>query len=75
MAQGDDAGKLMGLSNFATAGAPLVAQALGAPIDLLNTLWQGQWMGYSMLFLLGAFVIIISTVLLVKVPEHTAPAT
>jgi MFS family permease len=75
MAQGDDAGKLMGLSNFATAGAPLVAQALGVPIDLLNTLWQGQWMGYSMLFLLGAFVIIISTVLLVKVPEHKAAAT
>jgi hypothetical protein len=31
-------------------------------------------MGYSMLFLLGAFVIIISTVLLVKVPEHKAAA-
>jgi MFS family permease len=72
MAQGEDAGKLMGLSNLATAGAPLIAQFLGGPIDLLNSMWPGKWQGYTMLFLLTAFVILLSTIILVKVPEHRA---
>jgi MFS family permease len=72
MAQGEDAGKLMGLSNLATAGAPLIAQLLGGPIDLLNNMWPGRWHGYTMMFILTAFMILISTIVLVKVPEHRA---
>ncbi len=74
MAQGEDAGKLMGLSNLATAGAPLLAQLLGMPIDYLNLLWPGKWHGYTMMFLFTAFVILLSTIILVKVPEHRASA-
>jgi MFS family permease len=74
MAQGEDAGKLMGLSNLATAGAPLLAQLLGMPIDYLNLLWPGKWHGYTMMFLFTAFVILLSTIILVKVPEHRATA-
>ena len=70
MVQGEDAGKLMGLSNLATGGGPLIAQFLGGPIDLLNNIWPGKFYGYTMLFVLAAFVILLSTIILVKVPEH-----
>ena len=74
MVQGEDAGKLMGLSNLATGGGPLIAQFLGGPIDLLNNIWPGKFYGYTMLFVLAAFVILLSTIILIKVPEHRAIA-
>lgn len=72
MAQGEDAGKLMGLSNLATAGAPLLAQFIGGPIDILNSMWPGLWYGYTMMFLVTALFILLSTLILVKVPEYRA---
>jgi len=72
MAQGEDAGKLMGLSNLATAGAPLLAQFNGGPIDIINRMWPGRWHGYTMMFLLTALFILLSTLILAKVPEYRA---
>jgi MFS family permease len=72
MAQGEDAGKLMGLSNLATAGAPLLAQFIGGPIDIINSMWPGRWHGYTMMFLLTALFILLSTLILAKVPEYRA---
>jgi hypothetical protein len=60
----------MGLSNLATAGAPLLAQFLGVPIDMFNSMWPGLWHGYTMMLSLSAFVILLSTILLVKIPEQ-----
>jgi len=72
MAQGEDAGKLMGLSNLATAGAPLLAQFIGGPIDIINSMWPGRWHGYTMMCLLTALFILLSTLILAKVPEYRA---
>jgi MFS family permease len=65
-----EAGKFLGLTNLATAGAGAVGRLEGPLIDLLNNARPGQWWGWTMLFTLGAVCILASTVLLVKIPER-----
>jgi len=73
LAPAAEAGKFLGLTNLATAGAGAVGRLEGPLIDLLNNAWPGQWWGWTMLFTLGAVCILVSTVLLVKIPEHADP--
>jgi MFS family permease len=70
LAPAAEAGKFLGLTNLATAGAGAVGRLEGPLIDLLNHARPGQWWGWTMLFALGAVCILISTVLLVKIPER-----
>ncbi|OGO37426.1 MAG: hypothetical protein A2W35_16195 [Chloroflexi bacterium RBG_16_57_11] len=62
-----EAGKFMGLTNLATAGAGALGRLEGPFIDLLNNARPGAWWGYSGLFLMGAVSIAVSAVLLAKV--------
>lgn len=64
LAPAEEAGKFLGLTNLATAGAAAAGRLEGPIIDLLNNAWPGAWMGYVGLFLLGAVCILFSAVLL-----------
>ncbi len=70
LAPAAEAGKFLGLTNLATAGAGAVGRLEGPLIDLLNNARPGHWWGWMMLFSLGAVCILVSTVLLVQVPER-----
>ena len=50
----DEAGKYLGLSNIATAGAGAVSRLAGPMIDGLNALRPGAFLGYPALFVLAA---------------------
>jgi Na+/melibiose symporter-like transporter len=59
LAPPDEAGKYLGLTNLATAGAGVVARAAGALWDLLNNSAPGSWHGYMILFFsAGGFALI-----------------
>jgi Na+/melibiose symporter-like transporter len=63
----EQAGKYMGLSNLATAGAGASARLAGPLIDLVNNLWPGEFLGYPTLFLIAALVALTGTILLKKI--------
>jgi MFS family permease len=67
LAPAAEAGKFMGLTNLATAGAGALGRLEGPMIDLLNHARPGAWWGYSGLFLMGAVSIAVSALLLTKV--------
>ena len=69
LAAGKEAGRLLGLTNLATAGASAFSKLLGVPIDLANNALPGKFLGYSGLFLLGALGAFASILLLIKVNE------
>ena len=62
-----EAGKFLGLTNLATAGAGALSRLEGPAIDILNNARPGTWMGYTMLFLFGGFCILVSALLLRRV--------
>ena len=62
-----EAGKFMGLTNLATAGAAAVGRLEGPLIDALNNARPGAWLGYMGLFLTGAICILASAFLLTAV--------
>lgn len=64
-----EAGKYLGLSNLATAGAGALARLEGPAVDWLNGLWPGQWAGYTALFIFGAACILLSALLLIRIKE------
>jgi len=64
-----EAGKFLGLTNLATAGASAFSKLGGIPIDLANNAVPGRFLGYSGLFLLGGIFALASLFLLVKVKE------
>jgi MFS family permease len=72
LAPRSDAGKYLGLTNIATAGASAVSKLFGIPIDIINNTYPGQFFGYSGLFLLGGIFSLISMLLLnnIKEPSH-----
>ena len=72
LAPATEAGKFLGLTNLATAGAGALGRLEGPAIDLLNRARPGQWWGYIALFLFGGVCTLLSIVLLVKVPERRA---
>ncbi len=69
LAPKDQAGKFLGLTNLATAGASAFSRLLGVPIDLLNHAFPGRYLGYSALFILGGVGALLSLFLLARVKE------
>jgi len=65
-----EAGKFLGLTNLATAGASAVSKLGGIPIDMVNNAFPGHYYGYSGLFVLGGIFALISMLLLHKVKEN-----
>jgi len=70
LAPKEEAGKFLGLTNLATAGASAVSKLGGIPIDIANNAFPGQYFGYSGLFVLGGIFALISMLLLRKVTEN-----
>jgi len=66
---GEEAGKYMGLSNLATAGAAAVSRLGGPLIDGVNALQPGAYLGYSVLFVLAAIFALSGTLLLQRVQK------
>jgi len=62
-----EAGKYLGLTNLATAGAGALARLEGPILDWLNHLWPGLWLGYKGLFLFGGIAIFLSLFILRKI--------
>jgi MFS family permease len=62
-----EAGKYLGLTNLATAGAGALARLEGPILDWLNQLWPGLWAGYKGLFLFGGIAIFLSLFILRKI--------
>ena len=67
LAPSEQAGKYLGLSNLATAGAGAIARLTGPLIDVLNNAKEGLFYGYTFLFILGAITTLTSIFLLHKV--------
>lgn len=64
----EEAGRYLGISNLATAGAGVVAGFVGGPlIDIFNALRPG--LGYTALYLAAVLTFIVGTAFLVKVRE------
>jgi MFS family permease len=63
------AGKFLGLTNLATAGASAFSRLLGFPVDWLNNARPGAYAGYSALFVLGGVGALLSLILLARVRE------
>ena len=64
LAPPDEAGKYLGLTNLATAGAGVVARAAGALWDVLNNSAPGSWNGYMTLFFSAGLFALISIALI-----------
>jgi MFS family permease len=62
-----EAGKYLGLSNLATAGAGATARLAGPLIDGVNALRPGMYLGYPAVFVLASVVTLAGTVLLVHI--------
>lgn len=69
LAPAEQAGKFLGLTNLATAGASAVSKLSGIPIDLINSAFPGFFYGYSVLFLMGGLFALISIFFLRFVKE------
>ena len=67
-----EAGKYLGLTNLATAGASVASKLLGVPIDMLNHSSPGQFLGYRGLFLLASLGALFSLLLFRQVRELQA---
>ena len=76
LAPPDEAGKYIGLTNIATAGAGALAGLLGPVIDSLNYAYLGGYYGYLFLFGLGAVCALASLVFLKWIRKtETEPGT
>lgn len=64
LAPPEEAGKYLGLTNLATAGAGVFGRLEGPLIDLLNRARPGAWWGYMMIFILGMVFMLFSAWLL-----------
>jgi len=69
LAPREEAGKFLGLTNLATAGASAVSKLGGIPIDMANNAFPGHYYGYTGLFVLGGIFVLVSMLLLRKVKE------
>ncbi|MFC2023315.1 MFS transporter [Chloroflexota bacterium] len=62
----EEAGKYLGISNFATAGAAATSRLAGPLIDGLNALRPDQYLGYPALFVLASGSALLGTLLLLR---------
>jgi MFS family permease len=67
LAPQEEAGKYLGLTNLATAGAAALSRLEGPILDGLNAAWPGAWIGYRGLFVFGAACMLLSLFLLRKI--------
>ena len=63
----DEAGKYLGLSNLATAGAGAASRLAGPIIDGLNAVITGSYIGYPAVFLLAVCCTLAGTILLSRI--------
>jgi MFS family permease len=71
----EEAGKYLGLSNLATAGAGATSRLAGPLIDGVNALRPGAYLGYPALFILASASALVGTLLLFNVrKKRTATA-
>ncbi len=62
-----EAGKYLGLTNLATAGAGALVRLQGPAIDLLNAARPAEWLGYRGLFVFCAACVLLSLVPLARI--------
>jgi len=64
-----EAGKFLGLTNLATAGAGAFSRMTGPVLDLLNNWQPGRFLGYTALFISSAVFALLALFVLARVPE------
>jgi MFS family permease len=74
LAPRQEAGKYLGLTNLATAGAAALSRLEGPVLDGLNGAWPGAWIGYKGLFVFGAVCMLLSVFLLRKIDVKSVNA-
>jgi len=67
LAPPDEAGRYLGLTNLATAGAAALSRLEGPVLDWLNAMWPGDWVGYKGLFIFGAVSMLLSLYFLQRI--------
>jgi len=70
LAPAEQAGRYLGLSNLATAGAGATSRLAGPLIDLANSAWAGMWLGYPLLFALAAISALAGSLVLLKIQDR-----
>ena len=65
-----ESGKFLGLTNLATAGASALVRLQGPLVDVLNAARPVAWLGYRGLFVFCAGCILLSAIVLAKVPAR-----
>lgn len=73
LAQGEEAGKFLGLTNLATAGAGAAGRLLGPLIDVGNSTLPGSYSGYLGLFVFASLCSLASIIIISRVSRR-APA-
>jgi MFS family permease len=63
----EEAGKYLGLSNLATAGAAAVGRLAGPLIDGLNAYRPGAYLGYPVFFVLASASALLGTLLILRI--------
>jgi len=69
LAPSKEAGKYLGLTNIATAGAGALGRLWGPILDGLNNARSGDWLGYKAMFIFGTICALLSIILLVRIPN------
>ncbi|HET7011892.1 MAG TPA: MFS transporter [Anaerolineales bacterium] len=70
-----EAGKYLGLTNLATAGAGATSRLAGPIIDGLNLAVPGEFLGYTALFIGAAILSLASLAALRKIPDEASRDT
>ncbi len=67
----DEAGRYLGIANLAGAGAGAVGAYIGGPIadSITRAVPQTPGLGYALLFAVFAFLFLLSSLALIKIPE------
>jgi len=66
---GEEAGKFLGLSNLATAGAGACSRLAGPLIDGINALWPGTHLGYPTTFVLASVLTLAGALAMLRIRE------
>jgi len=69
----EEAGKYLGFTNLATAGAGAAARLAGPLIDGINALRPGAYLGYPALFLLASASALLGTLLVLRIRRPARP--
>jgi Na+/melibiose symporter-like transporter len=67
----EEAGKYLGLSNLATAGAGATSRLMGPLIDSINAVSPGSHIGYPITFIIASIITLIGAFLLIPLQPKT----